>query len=1120
MTKAKHFILYLMAVMLAVGIAGCKKESEEVKQPTPQDKPTPGPEKPDKPDDGKTDLYQEAFESMRQTHDYNKLVEDLVEAANANVDSANLSLAYMYEYGVGVEQDIAKAKSYYAKEAALNSNEFALDKSKMLGSGNFNYEIVLPEDCDLNMKDVVVLSGDSLSFANGDGTFNSSSDVVLVKNMQDEYVNVSYRHPSNKGKIQLSPKETALTLLLCTVPYGLNMSDKGYESVRKILLGLPETDQMAADIEKQLNEKGCFDIESLSIYIVKVYDYMYNTYGNKTNAVSKSFPILKSGPAGGGGGSWGDDFYGNGGAGGGGGSWGEDETPVFSLDDGKGHQVSFIQGNVQNDITTSIKSGNYNTTTNSWDLVLKVENLGQSCFMAVPGSIDLKTNAFVSKYEGFADYYLNATFVDASKYFDLGGGSFFGFVEVQYNLAQILWGNITSDRYTTDDDWIPFVDDVKQGFNIMADTYYDYRKKYLKVKEDIPFEVTKPLDALEYVYPYDDPFVGAYYLIYYMAIPVWEFYCAEYDYEFKTDNFGLRLFTELFSDKDWIDSFMEAYKKIFYTKEWGYWDDKSRKFYYNTLLHIYDVLEGVQKDIAGDANPAFFKYGTKYGVKSLKTGVKLYEKYSSVDDDEDWDKFQFAVAKEGEKWVLSSCKPLKELVKPVLTTITTGESLVTLIDGIAGMSSSKYRTFDVRFSVISNIMELSYHPIENVTNGTPAELVVGTTKKGTISIYADDKLLASEDDVVQLKYDLSVLAPGAYKITVQCVSSDKAYANGSNFLCNVHPEEAFLSFELDKSSVTKDEILNVSVSTNRRAVVYIYVDDKQVGYVQGEGSVELPTSVLGLHKGKIVVNNGGKVEEQVFNYTVEKKPVTISDLKLSASVVKLDTPIRGFVSTSEDCDFTATVVIDGVLYGLEPLKANKYYSIDLPTDHAGEIEGWVTIYMDGEIVGSRPFTYNVVSLKITDLTLTGNSIEQDDYFILSGKVTETCDIAVYVGNVLVSTIKNNSEFYVTMPTDKVGKVSGMIKTKLFDIENEQSFSYTVLPKPTETDASVTPSLPNVSGSKLENDGQASGTAPGVKGQDVNQTYNGSGSAPDVKGENLDQIYNGSGSAPDVKGTNL
>ncbi len=975
MTRAKHFILYLMALIFAVGIAGCKKESEGAKEPEPQDKPTPGP---DKPDPGKTDLYQEAFESMKQTHDYNKLVEDLVVAANANVDSANLSLAYMYEYGVGVEQDIVKAKSYYAKEAALNNNEFALEKSKMLGSGNFNYEIVLPEDCDINMNDVVVLYGDSLSFANGDGTFNVASDVVVVKNFKNEFVFMGYRHPSNTETLELNSKETALTLLQCGIPYGFHLQKDFYAQVRKFLLGMEESGQIAEEIEKQIKTQGCYDIETLAPYLTTAYSKINAEYGVSNSRISKT-AMLKA---------FSDDACS---------SWHDDH----------GHHVFIVDNILNNDVKTFIKSGEYDNLVNVWNINVGIENVSQACFMAVPGTIDPSTGVFSSKYEGL-DYYLNAKYVDASKFWDLGGGSIIDLVKATKNYVEIAWDNASSGNYNSN----TVISNPKDILAMWADTHREYQEKYLVVKEDINLEVSSTDVVLRYVYPYNDIMVGAYYFIYYLTVPVLEVYINS-DSENKLKNIVAKIFKEFLGDKKWIDSF----RKLFVTREIEFSSKKAVDFYVDTFFKIWDLCFEE-------------KTGLKYFSKIGKPVYKMIDKFRTTDydDGEEIEDLIWSESKQVEKIVFSfSGSSLKKYLK----VLSSGENVVTFANALVKMVNSDYRSFNVRFNSASEQFELSYQPVDSVWAVLPYEFVVKSSRRGDIYLYANDKLIASEKDVTQLKYDLSTLETGIYEIKIVCNANDGISEKESVFKCVVKDNPVSIWASVNGLSCEKDESLVLSAELSRLCDIEVFVDDES--FYRGDNIdqfyITLPSSVAGTHNGRIVAK------------------------------------------------------------------------------------------IKGVNVAEKPFSYNVYSpLSITNLTLTGTSLEQDESLILSGKVSEACDIAVYVDEVLVSTIKNKSEFYVELPTDKVGKYSGKVKASSNFIETEQSFSYTVLPKKTETDANITPTLPDVSGSGLSDPNRGTGTAPDVKGEDIDQTYN--GSTPDVKGENLDQIYNGSGSAPDVKGTNL
>ena len=84
---------------------------------------------------------------------------------------------------------------------------------------------------------------------------------------------------------------------------------------------------------------------------------------------------------------------------------------------------------------------------------------------------------------------------------------------------------------------------------------------------------------------------------------------------------------------------------------------------------------------------------------------------------------------------------------------------------------------------------------------------------------------------------------------------------------------------------------------------------------------------------------------------------------------------------------------------------------------------------------------------------------------------------------------------------------------------EVEFNCIVNKKP-DTPATGNTSVPDVSGTDIDQKNTGSGYAPNVNGQNVNSEYNSGGNAPSVKGQNLDQYYNGGGSTSDIKGTNL
>lgn len=740
MKRILNFLMLLvLGVVLLVGAASCGKESSGGIEPTPV-QPTPNnggggdkpePEKPTPENPDAQQLYEDAFKIISESHDYDKAVENLKQAAEANVDSANLTLAYMYEYGIGVDQDIEKAKDFYAKEASAHNNEFAADKLASLSNNQNNCVVQLPEGCNIRANEVLIDCGDTITFTNGDGSFNTSSRIIKVCDFDGEIVNICYRHPEIKGNFEVNSLETAITLMLCNVPYGFNLSESAYNKVREQLLLLDETKQLAEEIDKQVKAKGHFDMMSVAPIVARGRRSIYETYGgNKIRSKSGSQGIMA----------------------------GTVERDGFMLRDDYDNTCLIGEGSVKNDITTTFKSGYYDSQNKEWNVVVNINNLSQICFMAVPGIMDLEHNEFVPKYNTWYDRLLNGTFVPASKFFDFGGGSFSGFIEANVNFISMLWECSKSDAYSTSIHEISLSNDIETSLELWADAQRAYREKYLAEEEVIEMQLQTSLDALKYSYPLHNgsPFdenvdgpVLAYWFTFYFVMPVWDFvvkYGKLSGQKLSIKNFVLNVVSNLITDKDWVASLQQCISS-------GKWmddnaDELYRKTYFVVLEEIADTYDksGVGKAI----------------ISSAKTGVEVAEKIG----DEKYVKAGMKVVKYSEKSILKLTD--NDWLQAVAQTLATSEDLITFGSGLVKMIFCDYNSFVVRFGMSNEDLHLMYTPIENVTSGVSSYFSVkaNTLEPFVISLYANDKLLIKDEDALSIVYDLSQLVPGSYKIKI------------------------------------------------------------------------------------------------------------------------------------------------------------------------------------------------------------------------------------------------------------------------------------------------------------------------------------------------------------------
>ena len=756
--KLKLLVTLVLGITLMVGFNSCGKESSGGIEPTPVN-PTPnngggGNDKPTPENPDVQQLYEDAFKIISESHDYKKAVENLTQAAEANVDSANLTLAYMYEYGIGVNQDIEKAKDLYAREASAHNNEFAADKLASLSSTHNNCVVQLPEGCNIRTNEVLIDCGDTITVANGDGSFNTSAILVKTRDFDGEYVNICYRHPDTKGKTELNSMETAVTLMLCNVPYGFNLSESAYKKVREQLLQLEETKQLAEEIDKQVKANGHFDIETVAPFVSKGCKTIYRLYGTGSS-LSKSAPMgLYAGVV---------DRFG------------------FHIYDDYDNYCFLGDGREKNDITTTFKSGYYDPQNKEWNTVVNIRNLSQTCIMAVPGNIDVETKEFVAKYDNIIERLGNGTFVTSSNFFDFGGGSVSGFIESNMNFFRMLWLCANQNAYYTSVDEISLVNDIKTSLELWGDAQRAYRETYLAVDEEVELTIRTSYDAMQYLYPYNAPEVAAFFLTYYCVLPCVEFATvlpngSDKDSDKKKKNAFLEIsidvLKELFQDKDFLPSVQQCISS-------GKWrDDNAIKLYQKI---VWAIVQGCNNylDKLG--------YLDKNATKWVKTQFDVYDKVS----DEKYENAMFKEAKFYEKILLKD----NEVVKQFTKVLSTAEDLITFFDGVIGMLSGDYRSFVVRFSISNEDLHLMYRSIENVVTGSQAIFTVksSTLNTANMAIYANDYLLVKDEDALSLSYDLSKLPPGSYniKIVADFMLDDGAMCNfvtkTGEFRCNVTP---------------------------------------------------------------------------------------------------------------------------------------------------------------------------------------------------------------------------------------------------------------------------------------------------------------------------------------------
>ena len=233
----------------------------------PDPKPDPPPVDPPAPQPTVLELYNEgkAFFASGNDEDYKRAFDLFRESADKGCDSAQVATAFMFEYGLGTGQDIQQATEYYRK-AANQSNWIAKDKIRSLGpSGS---KLVFPEGYSYPLYKLHVWSADTLRSVNGNCTFLASSNTVLITDENENPVYISLRSANEDAQISapatIDAKETAVSMLLLSIPFVFNVEDDNYFQVAKEAVGeLPETDLLARAIDASIVRNGHFEVEDV-----------------------------------------------------------------------------------------------------------------------------------------------------------------------------------------------------------------------------------------------------------------------------------------------------------------------------------------------------------------------------------------------------------------------------------------------------------------------------------------------------------------------------------------------------------------------------------------------------------------------------------------------------------------------------------------------------------------------------------------------------------------------------------------------------------------------------------------------------------------------------------------
>lgn len=208
---------------------------------------------------------QEQYDRLEQIisdGDYDKAFDAALEPAMAGNDSAQFALGLCYEYELGTEYDMEKAKEWYAM-AAEQGNKVAIERLEEL-SKTPDTQIELPQGNDMNYMEIKLLNNGGLYNVNGDGSFSSKGSDYVAMNKDDELLYISYGSKTGRDKTVLNARETAISFLLWSFPLAFQVQDDPvFDEIKSAIGELAETQRLADSMEKCISRKGFLDFDEV-----------------------------------------------------------------------------------------------------------------------------------------------------------------------------------------------------------------------------------------------------------------------------------------------------------------------------------------------------------------------------------------------------------------------------------------------------------------------------------------------------------------------------------------------------------------------------------------------------------------------------------------------------------------------------------------------------------------------------------------------------------------------------------------------------------------------------------------------------------------------------------------
>ena len=225
--------------------------------------------------------YQNGLKALRGDGcdvDYDAAFELFSKSAEAGCDSAQVALGSMYEYGIGIGNDISEAIEWYRKASEFGNQE-AVDK--LFSIANSNYFLELPGESKINLYDLVLWSDESLSNVNGDGSFYSKDDCLTLLDENMEIIYLSYGLKGDReGKGVLNAKETATSLLLWSIPIAFQIKEPEYfDALKRDLSEMPETNLLAEAIDRSILSHGFLEFEEIAEETTNAFHAIEKIFG-------------------------------------------------------------------------------------------------------------------------------------------------------------------------------------------------------------------------------------------------------------------------------------------------------------------------------------------------------------------------------------------------------------------------------------------------------------------------------------------------------------------------------------------------------------------------------------------------------------------------------------------------------------------------------------------------------------------------------------------------------------------------------------------------------------------------------------------------------------------------